>query len=420
MHTPAKGSDNGMISYFVRNSILLFAWGFALLAISCKENATEPSHESTATIEPNNTQQIIRGFGAANIVPWRPDMTSDEITSAFGTGADQIGFSILRLRVPYDQSEFSLNVPTAQSAAAMGVTLIASPWTPPAWMKTSDTIVGGSLYDTCFASYAAHLKSFADYMANNGAPLYAISVQNEPDVRVTYESCDWTAAQMVKFARENAPSVGVRIILPESATFNHSISDAVLNDPAAAASVSIIGGHVYNTSPASYPLATNQGKELWMTEYLDLDTSWAHNLGTGKQINDCMNTGMNAYLWWYIVRFYGTIREDGTVSKRGYVMSQYARFIRPGFFKINATANPQAGVYVTAYKNDSKIVIVAVNMNSSLISQEFAIQNGTATTYTPYMTSGTKNCVQGSDAAVSSGGFTATLDPSSIATFVSN
>jgi glucuronoarabinoxylan endo-1,4-beta-xylanase len=411
-----------MISYLVRSPLLFLASGFALVAIGCSENATEPSDGTTKTavIELNSTQQVIRGFGAANIVPWRPDMTSDQAITAFGTGADQIGFSILRLRVPYDQSEFSLNVPTAQSATSMGVTLIASPWTPPPWMKTSNSIVGGRLYDTSYASYAAHLKSFADYMANNGAPLYAISVQNEPDVTVTYESCDWSASEMVKFAKENAPSVGLRIILPESATFDHSISDAVLNDPAAAANVSIIGGHIYGGGLASYPLAASKGKELWMTEYLDLDTSWTANIGTGKEINDCMNAGMNAYIWWYIVRFYGPIREDGSISKRGYVMSQYARFVRPGFFKINATANPQAGVYVTAYKNGSKVVIVALNMSSSSISQTFTIQNGTVTTFTPYVTSSTKNCVQGSDIGVSSGGFVATLDPSSVATFVSN
>jgi glucuronoarabinoxylan endo-1,4-beta-xylanase len=411
-----------MISYFVRSPLLFFVSAIALIVIGCSDNGTEPSEGPTnaAVIDLNSTQQVIRGFGAANIVPWRPDMTSDEVTTAFGTGTGQIGFSILRLRVPYDQSEFSLNVPTAQAATSMGVTLIASPWTPPSWMKTNNNIVGGRLDDTSYASYAAHLKSFADYMANNGAPLYAISVQNEPDVTVSYESCDWNASEMVKFTKENAPSVGVRIFLPESASFEHTISDAVLNDPAAAANVSFIGGHIYGGGLESYPLAASKGKELWMTEYLDLDTSWTANIGTGKEINDCMNAGMSAYIWWYIVRFYGPILEDGTISKRGYVMSQYARFIRPGFFKISATANPQAGVYVTAYKNGSKIVIVALNMSSSSISQTFIILSGTATAFTPYVTSSTKNCVQGSDIAMSSGGFAATLEPSSVTTFISN
>lgn len=418
-----------MNSYLAKSPLSFLALGLGLFAIGCSKDATGPTDTPETppdtslypvVVNLSSTQQIIRGFGASNIVPWRPDMTSDQVSKAFGTGEGQIGLSILRLRVPYQQSEFSLNVPTAQAAALMGVTLIASPWTPPAWMKTSDTIVGGSLYDTSYVSYATHLKSFADYMATNGVPLYAISIQNEPDVNVTYESCAWSASQMLKFAKENAQSVGVRIILPESYNFNHSLSDPVLNDPVAAANVSIIGGHIYGGGLASYPLAASKGKELWMTEYLDLDTDWAADLYTGKDINDCMNAGMNAFVWWYIVRYYGPIHEDGYITKRGYVMAQYARFVRPGFFRVDATANPHTGVYMTAYKNNSKVVIVAVNTGSSRIFQTFRIQNGTVATFTPYVTSRTKSCTQAPDISVSSDSLAATLDASSVTTFVSN
>jgi glucuronoarabinoxylan endo-1,4-beta-xylanase len=120
------------------------------------------------------------------------------------------------------------------------------------------------------------------------------------------------------------------------------------------------------------------------------------------------------------VRYYGPIHEDGYVTKRGYVMSQYARFIRPGFLKVDATANPYTGVYVTAYKNASRIVIVAVNMSSSSIFQTFKIQNGTVTTFTPYVTSSTKNCAQAGNIGVSGDSLAATLNPSSVTTFVSD
>ena len=68
---------------------------------------------SDAVIYFDSTQQVIRGFGAANIRPWRPDMTPDEIQKAFGTGPGELGFSILRLRIPHQTQEFSLNVSTA-------------------------------------------------------------------------------------------------------------------------------------------------------------------------------------------------------------------------------------------------------------------------------------------------------------------
>jgi glucuronoarabinoxylan endo-1,4-beta-xylanase len=395
---------------------------FVLLVAGCskKDTVNGPfDGTGTASVNLTSTQQVIRGFGAANILPWRPDMTADEINTAFGTGTGQLGFSILRLRVPPDTSEFAIQVATAQKASSLGAMVFASPWTPPASMKTNTNTVGGALKTDSYAAFATYLKSFADYMSSNGVPLYAISVQNEPDVTVTYESCYWNASQMLAFVRDNAPSVGVRIIADEASGFNHTITDAILNDPIGAANLSIVGGHLYGATPQSYPLAKSKGKDVWMTEYLDLDTTWSHVLATGKQIHDCMNAGMNAYVWWYIVRFYGPILEDGSVSKRGYVMSQYARFIRPGYTRVDATANPQAGVYVTAYTNGTKVVIVAVN-NGSSIQQPFSIQNGSVSTVTPYATSSSQNCTQGGNIAVSNGAFTATLDSSSITTFVSN
>jgi glucuronoarabinoxylan endo-1,4-beta-xylanase len=380
-----------------------------------------PLSISTAFLD--SVQQYIRGFGAANILPWRPDMTADQVQTAFGAGPGQLGFTILRLRIPYtdDVSEFSAQVPTALLAQSLGAIVFASPWTPPPAMKSSDTIVGGALNTDSYAAYAAHLKAFADYMASNGAPLYAVSLQNEPDANVTYESCSWNATQFLNFMRDNAPSIGTRIMMPESQNFVHQLSDSTLNDSTAAAHVSIIAGHIYGGGLVPYPLAVSKGKEVWMTEHLVLDTTWTGVLGTGREIHDCMNAGMNAYIWWYLVRFYGPVGEDGIVTKRGYVMSQYARFIRPGYYRIKCTATPQRNVYVSSYRDNasSKVVIVALNTGASAVQQGFTVANGSMTSFASYITSQTKNCAQGADIPVANGRVAVTLDPSSITTFVS-
>ncbi|GEM_PF-1085561 len=395
------------------------------------------TYAQEAVVYLDSLQQVIRGFGAANIRPWRPDMTATEIQNAFGTGPGQVGLNILRLRVPPQSSEFALNVPTAQSAHALGVTVIASPWSPPAWMKKNNNVNGGGdpsmnrLYDTSYASYAAHLKSFVDYMASHGVPLHAVSVQNEPDWNATYESCLWSASEMVKFVKEYGASVGARLIAPESLNFNPTIANALLNDSIAAKNVAIIGGHLYGGGLVPYPLAAQMGKELWMTEHLDTNRTWPAVLATGKEIHDVLSAGMNAYIWWYIVRFYGPIDDGerggikGTVTKRGYVMSQFARFIRPGYVRVHTTI-PRGSVYVTAYKpvlsgslSNSKFVLVAVNMGLST-ERGFRIQGMASgiTTVKVYVTSRTKNCEQQSDITVSNGLFTATLPDSSVTTFV--
>ncbi|MBN1302572.1 MAG: T9SS type A sorting domain-containing protein [Melioribacteraceae bacterium] len=386
--------------------------------------------QNPAIINLDSTHQVIRGFGAANILPWRPDMTQDEINTAFGTNEGQLGFSILRLRLPSSVNEFAMNVPTAQAAHEMGVTLIASPWSPPASMKTNNNTVGGELKENSYSDYAAHLKSFADYMNDNNAPIYAISVQNEPDVTVTYESCDWNADQMLKFVKENAPAIGTKVIAPESFQFRRNLSDPLLNDSIACANFDILGGHIYGGGLSSYPLAESKGKEIWMTEHLILETDWESSLSTGKDMNDCMTAGMSAYIWWYIVRFYGPIYDDdyrrpagtakGQVSKRGFVMSNYSRFIRPGYYRVEADSSPQSDVFVTAYKSDSTIVIVALNMSSEDKTQTFQLQNGNVSYFTPYITSETKNCTQETEIDVSGNSITAVLEPLSITTFVSS
>jgi glucuronoarabinoxylan endo-1,4-beta-xylanase len=378
----------------------------------------------------DSTRQIMRGFGGANVAIFgRPYMTQAQVLTAFGNGNGQIGMTIMRLSIPTDSTQFSQYAASALSAQNLGAAIIATPWTPPAWMKSNNSISGGYLLPNNYAAYAAHLKAFADTMLNHGVSLYAISVQNEPDYNASYESCLWNATQFMNFMRYYAPSVGVPVFMPESATFSHQLSDSTLNDSLASSHVAFIGGHIYGVQPTSYPLALEKGKEIWMTEYLinsgsstynSLDTGWSGALQTAKSINDCMMSNMSAYVWWYIVRYYGPIDENGNVTKKGYVMSQYAKFVRPGFYRVAATSTPLPNVYVTAYKDGSKIVIVALNMGSTSATLPFILQNGTATSFTPYVTSAVKNCLQGTSIPVSGSSFTATLDPSSVTTFVSN
>jgi glucuronoarabinoxylan endo-1,4-beta-xylanase len=371
----------------------------------------------------DSTQQIIRGFGAANIAGSVNGVTPSQVPTAFGTGVGQLGLTIMRVPIPPDSTQFILDVPSAQTAESLGVTIIASPWTPPAWMKTNDNVVGGSLNLGAYPAYAAYLKAFVDTMSSNGVSLYAISVQNEPDASVTYWSCSWNATQLVDFMKNFAPTLGVPVFMPESESFNHQLSDPTLNDSVAASDVAFIAGHIYGVSPSSYPLALEKGKELWMTEHYtstDPGNNWPKAVPVGKEINDCMNADMSAYVWWYIVADWGPLDQNGVPTKRGYVMSQYAKFVRPGFYRVSATSSPLSNLYVTAYKDGTKAVIVVLNMGSVSLTLPFSLQGGTAGSFTPYVTSNTKNCVKGSDVSVSGNTFTATLEPSSVTTFVSN
>ncbi|MCX7984488.1 MAG: T9SS type A sorting domain-containing protein [Bacteroidetes bacterium] len=389
----------------------------------------------TLLIWPDSMRQIIRGFGAANIVGWRPDMTSDEIEKAFGTEDGQIGLSILRLRISPNSNDWSYNVPTAKVACQKGVTLIASPWSPPASMKTNNNLVGGQLREDAYSSYANHLKSFVDYMASQGAPIYAVSVQNEPDIKVTYESCDWYAHQMIKFLKEHGKMLGTKVMAPESYQFRRQLSDSILFDASACGHLDIVCGHIYGGGLFSYPLAEEKGKEVWMTEHLtgsDNTTSpqaWSLAFPVAREIHDVMKARMSAYVWWYIVRYYGPISDGtnnsglkGEVTKKGYVMSHYARFVRPGYRMVDCTTHPifNTAIIGTAYIHPETKKLVIVVLNSSTTSSRCSIKLGTtvAATFIPYTTSEVKNCQKGNEFLSANGVLIYTLDPMSITTFV--
>lgn len=393
-----------------------------LLAMVLVAAGTTQVGAATANIRVDVRHQTIRGFGGATVFqpPGLPaSLTEAEMDALFGNGPGQIGFSILRIRVAPDDEWRAIELAHALGARARGAAVIATPWSPPAEMKSNNNLVGGYLLPSRYADYANYLNDFARYMAGQGAPLEAISVQNEPDIDVDYESCDWTPAQMLEFCRDHAGAItATRLIAPESFQFRRNISDPILNDAIALANVDIIGGHIYGGGLAPYPLAAARGRELWMTEYLELSTDWAGALQTGLQMHQGLaDAGFSAFVWWYLRRYYGPLGEDGVVTKRGHVMSQFSKYIRPGYVRVDAPSSPTASVHVSAYARD-RLVIVAVNLSASAVTQDFTIAGGTVHSLVPWTTSADLSMAEQPAVAVSGGAFAATLPASSVTTFV--
>ncbi|WP_307831115.1 cellulose binding domain-containing protein [Nucisporomicrobium flavum] len=340
---------------------------------------------------------------------------------------------MLRIPVNENQSDWSRDLATAQRAVALGVTVFASPWNPPASM--TETFTRGTqtnakrLKYSSYAAYAQHLNDFTAYMRNNGVNLYAISVQNEPDYASTWTW--WTAAEIVQFLRANAGSISTRVIAPESFQYVKSMSDPILNDSTALANVDIIGAHLYGTPYSNFPYPLFQqkgaGKELWMTEVYypnssDSADSWPGALDVGEHMHHAMvDAGFQTYVWWYLRRSYGPMREDGQISKRGAVMAHFSRFVRPGYVRIDATANPASNVFVSAYRNGDTVVIVAVNKNASSVSQQFTLA-GTASSgsVATWLTDASRNVAQQSALSMANGSVTVTLPARSVMTLVTS
>ena len=399
-----------------------------LFTAGCKKPATVPAPVgiagTVASIDLGNEQQVIRGFGGCTA--WLGAFTDAEMNTLYGNdSSDQFGLSILRIRIdPTGSSKWGDELSNAKKALSRGAIVMASPWSPPAAMKSNNNILnGGKLNRASYADYSAYLASFAAYMANNSAPLYALSVQNEPEISETYESCVWAPADLLYFIKNYPPAIGsTKLMASESYHFDHAYTDTILNDAVASANVGIVGGHIYGAGLAPYPLAVDKGKEVWMTERLDMAVTFDSVLNTALEIHDCLTIGnYDAYVWWWIKKSWGLIDENSVPTKRGYMMGQFSKYIRPGYTRVGVQDYVGNGIYLSAYKSGSSVVVVAINIGTSVVDQPFTITGGNAPVFfTPHITSDSLNISTEPKLVVWAGAFSYPLLPKSVTTFVSN
>ncbi len=393
-------------------------------------------------INPETTYQRIQGFGGINHPEWTgQDLTQSQRETAFGNGDNQLGFTVLRIFVNPNQNQWNLAVPTAKYASENGVTVFASPWEPPSNLAES----GGNngklhLPESNYGAYAKHLNDFGTYMKNNGVDLYAISVQNEPDY--ASEWTYWSSDETTDFIANYGDRItSTRLMSPES--FQYSPENAswilggqdggkkyyskILNNQKAMENCDLFGTHFYGTTRdwMDFPALENSGKPIWMTEvYVPDSTSnantWPQALDVATNIHNGLVVGnMSAYVWWYIRRSYGPMLEDGSISKRGYMMAQYSKYVRPSDVRIAATESPESGLLISAYKgSDNQVTIVAINNGTSDVSQHFTFASGSITDVDRIRSSGTENLAKTNNLENDGSAFWANLPGQSVSTFV--
>ena len=387
---------------------------------------------ANAVIDFAAEKQLIRGFGGINHPVWVGDLTAAQRETAFGNADNQLGFSVLRIWVSDNRNQWSQELTTAKKAIEHGAIVFASPWNPPSSMtetfnRDAKNPQAKRLKHDKYADYATHLNDFVKYMKDNGVDLYAISVQNEPDY--AEEWTWWTSAEIIDFLINHARNIDCRIIAPESFQYVKSLSDPILNNAQALANMDILGAHLYGTQYSNFPYPLfkqkGAGKELWMTEVYHPNSEansgdkWPEALDVAQHIHYAMaEAEFQTYVWWYIRRSYGPMREDGTISKRGYMMAHFSKFIRPGYIRIEATKIPETNVFVSAYKGGNKVVIVAVNKQTSSVNQSFTINNTSIEKAERWVTSQNENLAKGADINIAGGSFTASLPAQSVTTFV--
>jgi len=367
------------IKYLFKFKAAIHAAIVIVLIFTACVSKISPSDDEEAnaiiTVDIDVKYQYVRGFGGMD-VGWgnfpRTNTRDIELMYNPETG---LGLNILRIMIMPWNTDINITMnqlinndrpyyyENVKIVNKYGGYVLASPWSPPKeWKDNNSTHGSGRLLPEYYQEYADYLKSFALNMRRNGAPIYAVSIQNEPNYDADYDGCLWSSEEMRDFFlqvgrfTEGVRGFGggrviqtVNTMNGESA--NHpNINDAALLNPQARAVIDIIGRHTYGNRQLRYSRALDHPtdpKEVWMTENninsgnpegYPNDSTWNY---VWKLLNDIdLSIRLNhesAYIWWAAKRFYSFIGDghwgttEGEILPRGYAISHYAKFAKESY-----------------------------------------------------------------------------------------
>jgi glucosylceramidase len=393
------------------------------------------------TITPATAYQEIEGFGAAltgsSAYLINKKMSSSQrnalLQDLFNTSSG-IGISSLRLTI--GSSDFSLknftydDMPSGETDYALSnftlqedkadvipvmkaintissdVTVIASPWSPPAWMKTNTSLIGGSLKTDAYEVYANYFVKYINGMEDEGIIIDAVTLQNEPLYEAPYPSMSMTATEQKNFIKNNvgplfaANSITTKIIVYDHNWDNTDYAISIMNDATAKGYVTGSAFHAYGGNVSAMSLVHNAHPDrgLYFTEISggEWATDFASNLQWNMAnifIGTTKNWSKTALLWNLALDENHGPKNNGCSDCRGvvtinsstgnvtknveyYSIGHFSKFIRNGAHRVaSSTSTGIPGVDHVAFLNtDGKRVVVFSNSGSS--EQAFMVREG--------------------------------------------
>lgn len=381
-------------------------------------------------IDPAEQAQVITGYGAAmtdsSAEIFQNRMTHAQRDALFADLFGQGGIGLSFVRVPIGASDFSLKhyslddmpkgqddpvlrhfsmqeprraqLPTLKAAKAVnpGLTLMASPWSAPGWMKDTDSLIKGQLRAQHYDAFARYFAAYLDAMEQEGLPVSYISVQNEPAFEpADYPGMRFTAPERARFVAENLGPLLARRSRPVGILdWDHNWDKpeeplAVLADSKASAFVAGVAWHCYAGNPSVMEQVRSAfpAKDVFFSECSggDWAPDWGGSLGwmTDNLIIAATRAGSKGTILWNLaldeqrgphLGGCGNCRPVVTIDSRTgavtrnveyYVLGHVSRFVRPGARAIASRGAP-SGVTHVAFRNaDGSLVLLAHNANAA-------------------------------------------------------
>jgi glucosylceramidase len=319
--------------------------------------------------------------------------------------AGQTDSTMARFTLEEDRAD---KLPALKAALAINpqLKLVASPWSPPGWMKTTGSLIKGTLRPEFYGSFAEYFRKFVEGYGAEGVPIFAVTMQNEP----AYEPANYPGMRLDPPARAEVigkhvgplfATAGIHALILD---WDHnwdlpSSPLAVLADSAAREYVNGVAWHCYagDVSVQDNVHAAYATKDVYFTECSGggWATVFADNLkffvGT-LIIGSTRGWAKGVALWNLALDENAGPHLGGCGNCRGvitinsgtgfvtrnveyYALGHASEFVRPGAHRIGSTTNV-GGLQSVAFKNaddGSKVLIV---LNTAHAEVAFAVHSG--------------------------------------------
>jgi glucosylceramidase len=285
-----------------------------------------------------------------------------------------------------------------------GLKVVALPWSPPAWMKTSGTMNGGNMILAYFPSLAEYFVDFVQAYQQRGIPIYALSVQNEPLYTSSgYPTESLTANDESTFiakylgpALSKAALANVKIFAYEHNWDDTAYPEAVLGSSAA----QYLAGtsfHCYAGDPGAQSTVKTAfpAKDIWFTECSGITpTKFANDLVWNAEhllIGATRNWARSVSLWNLALdqnsgpkngtcsNCRGIVTIDDSVSPAHitfnveyYILGHLGKFVLPGAHRIESNTFGRGSIEDVAFQNPDGSVVLLV-LNSSKNTEIFTV-----------------------------------------------
>lgn len=289
-------------------------------------------------------------------------------------------------------------IPILKRALAINprLTIMASPWSAPGWMKSTSSMIKGTLRSEYYDAFAEYFRRFILAYATEGIPVRLISVQNEPHFEPeNYPGMRLDPPARARFVGQHlGPLLERSGIATRILDWDHNWDEPqsplrVLADPTARRFVSGVAWHCYGGDVSAQSVVRDSfpDKDVYFTECSGGD--WAPKFSdnlvwtTKNLIIGSTRHWARGVLMWNLALdenhgphtggcgdCRGVVTVDSrtgavTRSEEYYAFAHASRFVTPGAHRIASTSGADSIENVAFHNPDGTIAVVVVNPTAS-------------------------------------------------------